>query len=96
MVASFDTTGADLPVESSGRVRSAWPPPPAVDLPTGSELVDRYLDPLARHPAIAPHLRLGHRVTAVARDGIDKVREPGRRPRRRVTTVSPPTGIERR
>ena len=55
-----------------------WTPPPAGGLPTGGDLVDRYLDPLARHPAIAPHLHLGHRVTAIARDGIDKVRNPGR------------------
>ncbi|OLE20105.1 MAG: flavoprotein, partial [Catenulispora sp. 13_1_20CM_3_70_7] len=42
------------------------------------ELIDEYLAPLAKHPAIAPRLRFGHRVTAIGRRGIDKVRTAGR------------------
>lgn len=72
-----------------------WTPPPSGDLPTGGELIDRYLDPLARHPAIAPHMHLAHRVTAVARDGIDKVRGPGRDARPLVLRVMTTDRAER-
>jgi len=41
--------------------------------PTGQELIDRYLAPLAALPAIAPHVRYGARVTAVTRQGMDRV-----------------------
>ena len=57
---------------------TGWNAPDADVLPTGGELVDRYLAPLAAHPAIAPHIRFGAAVTAVARDGFDKVRTAGR------------------
>lgn len=60
---------------------AGWQSPDIDALPTGAELVGRYLDPLAQHPAIAPHLRLGHRVTAIGRRGIDKVRDAGRETR---------------
>ena len=46
--------------------------------PTGRELAERYLAPLAATPEIAPRLRLGARVTGVARLGAGKVRTAGR------------------
>ena len=55
-----------------------WVPPTSTDLPTGADLVDRYLRPLADHPSIRPHVRLGVEVIAVARNGVDKVRTSGR------------------
>lgn len=60
-------------LESAG-----WVMPDEDKLPTGGELVDRLLEPLARHPAMVPHLRFGHRVIAVSRRGFDKVRTKGR------------------
>ncbi len=57
---------------------SDWEHPDPAALPTGAELVDRYLRPLAEHPGIAPHLRTGVEVVAVARAGVDKVRTAGR------------------
>jgi len=45
--------------------------------PTGTELVERVLEPLARLPAIAPHLRLRTRVVAVGREGLVKAVEIG-------------------
>ncbi|WP_421762343.1 NAD(P)-binding protein [Devosia sp.] len=57
---------------------SGWDEPEATDLPTGGEIVSRYLEPLAHLPQIAPHLRLGARVTAVTKQGLDKVTTPGR------------------
>ncbi len=52
---------------------SGWREPDADTLPTGGEIVTDYLEPLAAHPAIASALRLGAQVTAIARDGFDKV-----------------------
>jgi glycine/D-amino acid oxidase-like deaminating enzyme len=57
---------------------SGWTAPDPHRLPTGGELIDRYLAPLAAHPAIAPRVRLGFAVTAFARRGYDKVRTAGR------------------
>lgn len=52
---------------------TGWQAPDPASYPTGRALVERYLAPLTRHPAIAPHLRLGRRVTAITRDGVDKL-----------------------
>jgi hypothetical protein len=57
---------------------AGWAAPDAEDLPTGGELVEQYLLPLAKLPAIAEHLRLGARVTAISRVGADRVRTAGR------------------
>jgi thioredoxin reductase len=52
---------------------TGWQAPNLERYPTGRALVERYLMPLAAHPAIAPHLRLGQRVVAITREGIDKL-----------------------
>ena len=54
----------------------AHPDPDAV--PTGAELVTRYLEPLAALPALAPCLHLDTRVAGISRKGNDKVRTAGR------------------
>jgi len=50
--------------------------------PTGRELIDRVLAPVASGPRIAPHLRLGERVLAVGREGLLKHEEIGTARRR--------------
>jgi hypothetical protein len=67
-----DTASAAL-LEAHG-----WQRPDPEQYPTGGDLVDRYLAPLAATPEIAPHLRLGTRVVAVARHGYDKMKTSGR------------------
>lgn len=57
---------------------TGWRRPPAAVNPTGRDLVDLYLAPLAAHPAIAQALVTGAEVTAVARAGTDRVRNEGR------------------
>jgi cation diffusion facilitator CzcD-associated flavoprotein CzcO len=57
---------------------SGWVAPDQEALPTGRELVERYLQPLAELPALAPHIRFGARVSAIARYGIDRIRTEGR------------------
>ncbi|WP_433827705.1 FAD-dependent oxidoreductase [Actinoplanes sp. CA-015351] len=57
---------------------AGWAAPDDEALPTGAELVEGYLQPLSKVPAIAPRLRLGARVTAISRLGADRVRTAGR------------------
>ncbi|WP_112138732.1 NAD(P)-binding domain-containing protein [Glycomyces dulcitolivorans] len=51
-----------------------WTAPDPDGLPTGADLIDDYLAPLAKTPELAQHLRYGTRVVAVARLGVDKTR----------------------
>lgn len=57
---------------------AGWAAPDDEALPTGAQLVEDYLQPLAKLPAIAPHLRFGARVVAMTRTGLDRVRTDGR------------------
>ncbi|HZW41244.1 MAG TPA: FAD-dependent oxidoreductase, partial [Agromyces sp.] len=57
---------------------TGWTEPPADALPTGGELVERFLAPLAALPAIASRTRLGVTVTDVTREGMDRTRTNGR------------------
>lgn len=50
----------------------AWRPPEAESLPTGRELVERYLLPLARSDLLIDSLRLETEVLAVGREGLLK------------------------
>ncbi|GAB3615838.1 NAD(P)-binding domain-containing protein [Okibacterium endophyticum] len=58
--------------------KADWDAPEANGLPTGRELVDDYLEPLAETPELAPRIRYGHRVIAVTRQGMDRTRSTGR------------------
>jgi Pyridine nucleotide-disulphide oxidoreductase len=68
----IDPTAAEL-LSAHG-----WDAPADHEYPTGSEIVDRYLEPLAALPEIAPRLHLNARVVAVTRHGIDKLKDAGR------------------
>ncbi len=58
---------------------AGWTPPADEALaPTGRELVDQYLTPLARTDELGPRIRYGTRVVAVARAGMDRTRSAGR------------------
>jgi hypothetical protein len=73
---------------------AGWTRPPADELPTGQDLLDRYLYPLAALPLLASRVRLEHRVTAIARQGIDKVRTLGREVQPFVVRVRGGDGLE--
>jgi cation diffusion facilitator CzcD-associated flavoprotein CzcO len=66
------------PVAAGMLAAAGWTPPEPDGYPTGDELVDRYLEPLAALPAIADALVLGARVVAVTRNGVDKLKDDGR------------------
>jgi thioredoxin reductase len=56
--------------------KTGWQHPPAENVPTGTELVRDYLEPLAER--LSPYIKLNTRVTAVTRRNMDKVRSAGR------------------
>jgi thioredoxin reductase len=57
---------------------AGWVRPDPDVLPTGAQLTDEYLQPLADLPALKPHIGYGARVAAVTRLGVDRVRTAGR------------------
>ncbi len=57
---------------------AGWTPPPAEEMPTGDDLYQRYLRPLAALPQLRERIRLNRRVTGITRVGIDKTRTEGR------------------
>ncbi|SEB53678.1 Predicted flavoprotein CzcO associated with the cation diffusion facilitator CzcD [Paramicrobacterium humi] len=58
--------------------KTGWVAPDFDALPTGTELVREYMEPLAKTAELASRLRLETRVIAVAREGGDKTRSLGR------------------
>lgn len=71
---------------------TGWEAPDPEDYPTGSELVARYLAPLAAHRAIAPHLRLNARVVGVSRRHHDLQRDGLRADAPFVLQLASPSG----
>ncbi|GIF47623.1 pyridine nucleotide-disulfide oxidoreductase [Asanoa ferruginea] len=57
---------------------AGWVEPDLDVLPTGAQLADDYLRPLADLPALKPHVRYDSRVIAVTRQGMDRVRTANR------------------
>lgn len=57
---------------------SGWQMPDKNGLPTGNDLVDRYLQPFATLPDVRDHIHLNARVVAISRRNIDKLKDAGR------------------
>lgn len=55
-----------------------WDMPPADELPTGRDLLENYLLPLAQLPAMRDHIHLNARVLAISRRNIDKMKDARR------------------
>jgi hypothetical protein len=66
------------PIAAELLERTGWSAPAADAYPTGDEIVERYLEPLAAVPGIAESLHLGARVVSVTRIGVDKLKDEGR------------------
>ncbi|MGY5319306.1 NAD(P)-binding domain-containing protein [Neomicrococcus lactis] len=76
-----------------------WQAPRETRLPTGADMVTDYLEPLAAHPALAPHISYNHRVTHVTRvcedgGGVDKTRTAGRAESLFLVRTQTPSGVE--
>lgn len=57
---------------------TGWNSPEPDQYPTGAEMVERYLEPLANNTALKPHIRTSSRVTGISRAGFDKLKTKGR------------------
>lgn len=57
---------------------TGWNSPDPHQYPTGAELVERYLEPLATKTALADHIHASSRVTDISRAGVDKLKTKGR------------------
>jgi len=57
---------------------TGWNSPDPQQYPTGAELVERYLEPLATKTGLADHIRTTSRVTDISRAGLDKLKTKGR------------------
>ncbi|RYG44894.1 FAD-dependent oxidoreductase, partial [bacterium] len=66
--------------ESARRLleKIGWTSPDPESWPTGHELAEGYLLPLAATPELAPSIRTGAKVVSVARFGLDKMKNAGR------------------
>lgn len=75
----FSPWGFDIdPLAKELLQAEGWQAPPEHLHPTGHELVERYLEPLAATSALAPHLRLNTKVLAVSRRHLDKMKDHDR------------------
>jgi thioredoxin reductase len=57
---------------------TGWNAPDPGHYPTGAELVEHYLEPLATRTLLKEHVKTAARVFAVSRAGFDKVKTAGR------------------
>ena len=57
---------------------TGWNSPEPDQYPTGAEMVERYLEPLANNTALSRHIRTSSRVTGISRAGFDKLKTKGR------------------
>lgn len=76
--------------------RAGWNAPEPGDFPTGGDLIDRYLAPLAATAEIAPVVEYGAEILSVARAGRDKMKSAGRVDAPFVLTIKDGAGATRR
>jgi thioredoxin reductase len=72
-----------------------WEEPHPEEHPTGGELVERYLRPLAAVPQLRARIRFGTRAARVSRVGFDKMKTDGREHAPFQLLVETPDGEER-
>jgi hypothetical protein len=57
---------------------TGWNAPDPKAYPTGGDLIERYIKPLATRTPLKEHIKTSSRVTAISRVGFDKVKTKGR------------------
>src|SRR5690349_2759928 len=51
-----------------------WRAPDPAQFPTGQQIVEQYLEPLAATPELAPHIRFGTQVIAITKQRRDRMK----------------------
>ncbi|MGD9803280.1 MAG: NAD(P)-binding domain-containing protein [Hyphomicrobiaceae bacterium] len=59
-------------------VATGWNAPDPESYPTGSDLIEHYIAPLATRTVLREHIKTSSRVTAIGKVGFDKVKTKGR------------------
>jgi hypothetical protein len=78
-VRMFSPWAYNIDRASEGLLRdTGWNSPDPDQYPTGGELLEQYLVPLATRTALSGHIQTNARVIAIARAGFDKVKSAGR------------------
>jgi thioredoxin reductase len=78
-VRMFSPWSYNIDRASESLLREAgWNAPDPAHYPTGGELVEQYLEPLAERTRLERHVKTGARVVSVSRSGFDKVKTAGR------------------
>jgi len=72
---------------------TGWVSPDAESIPTGTDLVRDYLQPLAATAELAPLIRYNSRVIGMSRQGIDSTKTMGRERRPLLVRVDSPDGV---
>ncbi len=72
--------------------RGGWTRPDGAEYPTGRDLVERYLEPLAATPELAPRIHVNSRVVSVARQHRDRMKDSARQTAPFVVRVQGPDG----
>lgn len=72
-----------------------WTLPDQDYVPYSKEVVEGYLDKVARLKSFAPHIHLQHRITSVARDGHDRMKDGSREDAPFLIVASTPDGPAR-
>ena len=73
---------------------TGWTAPDPDVYPTGREIVEEYLQPLAELPEISSSIRFNSRVIAVTRSGYDKMKTDGRESAPFLIQIEGPDGSE--
>src|SRR3954469_21767703 len=58
--------------------QTGWNSPAPADYPSGGELIERYLEPLATRTRLKDHIQPPSRATDISRVGFDKLKSKGR------------------
>jgi hypothetical protein len=74
---------------------AGWTVPKADALPTGGDLCAQYLEPLSRVAGLASAVEVDAKVTAISRQGIDKVASRGRETKPFALRIRKADGTER-
>ena len=82
------------PVAADMLTRRGWTMPPGGEYPTGRELVEQYLEPLAGLPELSPHIRLRSRVVTVTKLHHDRMKDAARQEAPFLVRVLGPDGEE--
>ena len=58
--------------------RHGWTAPAPAHFPTGAEVIEQYLEPLARTPELSRRIRYERRVVAIGKHRLDRMKDSGR------------------